>query len=93
MSELNPAIVAGTRIAVDFLRVLTEQDLRTAAPYLGAILDDPNGPGAYSIIVGQLAVGKVLVMMLAQERGAVTPDDLRARRSEILRELHRYLLE
>jgi hypothetical protein len=89
MSEVNPAIVAGNRIAVDFLTKLTEQDLQTAAFFTGTVLEDPNGPGVHSIILGQLNVGKVLVMMLAQARGAETPADLRVKTSEIHRELHR----
>jgi hypothetical protein len=87
MSEMNPAIVAGTRIAVEFLTVWTEQDQQTAITYIDAILNDPNGPGVPGIIAGQLNVGTLLVAMLAQARGAVTPNDISMMASEILRDL------
>jgi hypothetical protein len=93
MSEINPAVVAGTRIAVEFLRVWTQQDPLTAAKSIDAVLSNPNGPDVHTIIAGQLIVGKLLVAMLAQARGAVTPDDLGVKASEIHRELYRYLFE
>jgi hypothetical protein len=85
MSEMNPAIVAGTRIAIEILAVWHEQDQPTAYAYIDAVLNDPTGPGAPSIMVGQLNVGVALVLMLAQERGAVTPHDITMTAGEILR--------
>jgi hypothetical protein len=85
MSEMNPAIVAGTRIAIEFLTVYNEQDQQTAYAYIDAVLNDPTGPGIPSIIAGQLNVGAALVVMLAQARGAVTPHDITMVAGEILR--------
>jgi hypothetical protein len=87
MSQMNPAIVAGTRIAVEILTVWHEQDQPSAYAYIDAVLNDPTGPGAPSIMVGQLNVGAALVVMLAQERGAVTPHEITMMAGEILRGL------
>jgi hypothetical protein len=90
MSEMNPA-TAGTRIAVDFLTVWIEQSPQTAANYVDARLNDPNGPGVYDIIIGQLTLGTLLISMLAQAHGAVTADDINRMAGEILRGLARDL--
>jgi hypothetical protein len=89
MSEMNPAIVAGTRIAVDLLTVWTEQNQVSAVNHVDAVLNDPNGPGAPIIVVGQLTVGAALVVMLAQAHGAVTANEIMAMAGEILRGLAR----
>jgi hypothetical protein len=93
MSDINPAIVAGTRIAVDYLTVWMEQDQLTAANYIIAVLNDPNGPGVFNIVAGQLNLGMLLMAMLAQAHGAVTADDINRMAGEILRGVARDLAQ
>jgi hypothetical protein len=93
MGDMNPAIIAGTRIALDFLTVWTEQDHQVATTYIDAVLNDQNGPGVPSIIAGQLNVGAALVVMLAEARGAVTPNDISMMTGETLRGLYRDLAQ
>jgi hypothetical protein len=88
MSEINPA-TAGTRTAVELLTSWMEQDQLGAAEQIERVLNDPNGLGAHNIIAGQCNLGMLLVLWLAQERGARTTDDLRANAAEILRSLSR----
>jgi hypothetical protein len=91
MSDMNPAIITGTRFALQFLAVWTETDHQFATTYIDAVLNDPNGPGIPSIIAGQLNVGVALVAMVAEARGAVTPNDISMMAHEILRGLYRDL--
>jgi hypothetical protein len=93
MSDMNPAIIAGTRIAVEFLTVWTESDQQFAITYIDGVLNDPNGPGVPSIIAGQLNVGAALMVMLAEARGAVTPNDISMMAGETLRALYRDLAQ
>ena len=88
MSEIDPA-TAGTRIAVELLTSWMEQDQQSAAERIERVLSDPNGPGARNIIAGQCNLGVLLVLWLAQERGARSTDDLMADAAEILRSLSR----
>jgi hypothetical protein len=85
MSYLNPATEAGTRIALDMLRVWMEQPEPSATNYVYAVLNDPNGPGVPNIVIGQLYVGAVLVTALTQAGGAGTADEVIRKVGEILR--------
>jgi hypothetical protein len=87
MKEQDPAIVAGTRIAIRLLTVWMEQDQLTATTYIDAVLNDPNGPGVSSIIAGQLNVGRALVAMLAQADGAMTDDEIMVMARDIIQVL------
>jgi hypothetical protein len=86
MSEIDPS-PADTRMAAEFLLIRMAQDQKAAAVFIDTVLDNPNGPGAPSIISGLLNVGTALVQMLADARGAVTDDDKRTMAREILRSL------
>jgi hypothetical protein len=87
MTERNPSITADIRMAAEFLLIRMGQDQKAAAEFIDTVLDNPNGPGAPSIVSGLLNVGAALVGMLAEARGAVTNDDKRAMAHEILRGL------
>jgi hypothetical protein len=89
MSEMNPA-TAATRVAIEFLTLFLEPDLQHAAAHIKVALDDPDGPDAASIIVGQCGLSMVLIFELAKAQGA---EDVRERAGEILRELSRRLPE
>jgi hypothetical protein len=67
-----------------------ESDRLGAAEHMERVLNDPNGPGAPSIIAGQCNLGMLLVLMLARERGA---DDLMETAHGILRDLSQDLPE
>jgi hypothetical protein len=86
MDEMNPAI-AGTRVAVEFLTLWMEQDRLNTAAHIAEVINDPNGPGAPSIVAGQCNLGMLLVLRLAKERGAVTAEELGAKADQILQEL------
>jgi hypothetical protein len=87
MSDMDPAIVAGSRTAVELLRVWIDQDRLTAAAFIDAVLNRPSGPGVPSIIAGQLRVGQALVAMLVQAYGAATDDEVRVMTGDILQDL------
>jgi hypothetical protein len=87
MSERDWSLAADTRMAAEFLLIRMRQDQKAAAEFIDTVLDNPNGPGAPSIVSGLLNVGAALVAMLAEARGAVTEDDKRAMAREILRGL------
>jgi hypothetical protein len=89
MSEMNPA-TAATLVAIEFLTLFLEPDLRNAAAHIKMALDDPDGPDAASIVAGQCNLSMVLVLELAKAQGA---EDPRERAGEILRELSRQLPE
>jgi hypothetical protein len=89
MSEMNPA-TAATRVAIEFLTLFLEPDLQHAAAHIKVALDDPDGPDAASIIVGQCGLSMALILELAEAQGA---EDVRERAGEILRELSRRLPE
>jgi hypothetical protein len=92
MYEINPA-TAATRFAVQFLTLWMESDVAarwSAAEHFHRVLNDPEGPGAMSIIAGHCNLSMLLVLMLAKERGA---KDIEAKAREILRELSRDLPE
>jgi hypothetical protein len=74
-------------MAAEFLLIRMGQDQKTAAEFIDTVLDNPNGPGAPTIVAGLLDVGAALVRMLAEAHGAVTDDDQRAMAREILRGL------
>jgi hypothetical protein len=83
MDETNPA-TASTRLAIEFLTLWMESDRESAAEHIGRVLDDPDGPGPHSAIVGLLNLGVLLVFELAHEQDA---EDIRERAGEILRNL------
>jgi hypothetical protein len=87
MSERDWSLAADARMAAEFLLLRMRQDQQAAAELIDTVLDNPNGPGAPSIVSGLLNVGVALVVMLAEARGAVTDDDKRAMAREILRAL------
>jgi hypothetical protein len=87
MSEGDWARGADIRMAAEFLLVRMGQDEKAAAVFIDTVLDNPNGPGAPTIVAGLLDVGAALVRMLAEARGAVTDDDRRTMAREILRGL------
>ena len=88
MSERELARGADIRMAAEFLLLRMGQDEKAAAEFIDTVLDNPNGPGAPTIVAGLLDVGAALVRMLAEERGAVTDDDdKRTMAREILRGL------
>jgi hypothetical protein len=87
MSERDWARGADIRMAAEFLLVRMGQDEKAAAVFIDTVLDNPNGPGAPTIVAGLLDVGAALVRMLAEARGAVTDDDRRTMAREILRGL------
>jgi hypothetical protein len=87
MSQMDPPHTADTRMAAEFLLIRMGQDEKAAAEFLDTVLDNPNGPGAPTIVAGLLDVGAALVRMLAEARGAVTDDDKRTMAREILRGL------
>jgi hypothetical protein len=92
MSEMNPA-TANTRVAIEFLTLWMEPDRWGAAEHIERVLNDPDGPGAPSIVTGLCNLGHLLVVMLAKERGATTADELQAKAGEILHKLSRDLPE
>jgi hypothetical protein len=85
MSEMDPS--AETRMAAEFLLIRMRLDKEAATSSIDTVLDNPNGPGAPSIVSGLLNVGTALVRMLAEARGAVTEDDKMTMAREILRGL------
>jgi hypothetical protein len=87
MSERDHAQAADTRMAAEFLLIRMRQDKEAAATFIDTVLDNPNGPGARTIVAGLLNVGTALVGMLVEARGAVTDDDKRTMAREILRGL------
>ena len=87
MSEKDPSLVPDARMAAEFLLIRMRQDQKAAAELIDTVLDNPNGPGAPSIVSGLVNVGTALVQMLAEARGAVTDDDKRTMAREILRGL------
>ena len=87
MSEQSSTHGADIRMAAEFLLVRMKLSKEDAAVFTDAVLNNPNGPGAASIIAGLLDVGTALVQMLAEERGAVTDDDKGTMAHEILRGL------
>jgi hypothetical protein len=87
MSERESARGADIRMAAEFLLIRMGQDEKAAAEFIDTVLDNPNGPGAPTIVAGLLDVGAALVRMLAEARGAVTDDDKRTMAREILRGL------
>jgi hypothetical protein len=89
MSEMNPAI--GTRDAVELLRKWMEGDQLGAANEIDAALADPHGLVPVYILIGQLNLGRVLVQLLALQRGAVPEVDMERVAGQILRELYRDL--
>jgi hypothetical protein len=92
MSEMNPA-TASTRVAIELLTLWMEPGdaaRLSAAQHIQRVLNDPDGPGAPSIIAGQCNLGMVLVFALAEAQGA---EDLRERAGEFLRELSRGMPE
>jgi hypothetical protein len=87
MSDIDPTRALDTCMAAEFLLIRMGQDQKAAAVFIDTVLDNPNGPGAPSIVSGLLNVGAALVQMLAEARGAVTDDDKRTMAREILRGL------
>jgi hypothetical protein len=87
MSEQHSTRGADIRMAAEFLLVQMKLSKEDAATFNDAVLNNPNGPGAASIIAGLLDLGTALVGMLAEARGAVTDDDRRKMAGEILRGL------
>jgi hypothetical protein len=87
MSERDWARGADIRMAAEFLLVRMGQDEKAAAVFVDTVLDNPNGPGAPTIVAGLLDVGAALARMLAEAHGAVTDDDRRTMAREILRGL------
>ena len=87
MSEKDPSLVPDARMAAEFLLIRMGQDRKAAAEFIDTVLDNPNGPGAPTIVAGLLNVGTALVRMLAEARGAVTEDDKMTMAREILRGL------
>lgn len=87
MSEIEPSPAADTRMAAEFLLIRMGQDQKAAAVLVDTVLDNPNGPGAPSIVSGLLNVGAALMGMLAEARGAMTDDDKKTMAREILRSL------
>jgi hypothetical protein len=84
---MDPAVAGEMRMAAEFLLIRMGQDKETAAMFIDTVLDNPNGPGAPSIVAGLLNVGVALVRLLAEARGAVTDDDEKTMAREILRGL------
>jgi hypothetical protein len=82
---MNPS--SETRMAAEFLLIRMRLNEKDTATFIDAVLDNPNGPGAPTIVAGLLNVGAALVRMLAEARGAVTDDDKRTMAREILRGL------
>jgi hypothetical protein len=74
-------------MAAEFLLIRMGQDQKAAAVLVDTVLDNPNGPGAPSIVSGLLNVGAALMGMLAEARGAMTDDDKKTMAREILRSL------
>jgi hypothetical protein len=72
MDETDP-VTTGTRVAVALLKLWLEQD-RLSAAHIEGVLTDPKGPNAAEIIAGQLNLGMLLLLMLAEERGASAED-------------------
>jgi len=92
MSEMDPAI--GAKVAVELLRKWMEGDQLGATTEINAALADPYGlVPAYYILIGQLNLGRVLVQLLAVQRGAVPEVNLDSVAGQILRELYRDLPE
>jgi hypothetical protein len=91
MTEMNPATVS-IRVAVECVTVWLESDRQSAAKYIAHLLHDPDGPGADTMIVGLVSLSQVLVLMLAEERGAGA-DDLVEKARGILQGLSRRLPE
>jgi hypothetical protein len=89
MDEINPA-TASTRVAVEFLTLWMESDRQGAAEHIWQVLSDPDGPGAHSVIAGQLNLSMILVLELAKAQGA---EDIQERAGEILRSLSPQLPE
>ena len=87
MSDMDHARRADIRMAAEFLLIRMGRDGKDTATVIDAALDNPDGPGASTIVSGLLDVGVALVRMLAEERGAVTDDDKRTMALEILRGL------
>lgn len=87
MSDMDNARRADIRMAAEFLLIRMGRGEKDTTIVIDAVLDNPNGPGASSIVSGLLDVGVALVQMLAEERGAVTDDDRRTMALEILRGL------
>ena len=87
MSERDPSHTADLRMAAEFLLIRMGQDEKAAAVFIDTVLDNPNGPGAPTIVAGLLDAGAALVQLLAEAHGAVTDDDKRAMAREILRGL------
>ena len=87
MNDRDHAQGTDTRMAAEFLLIRMGQDEKAAAEFIDTVLDNPNGPGAPTIVAGLLDVGAALVRMLAEARGAVTDDDKRTMAREILRGL------
>jgi hypothetical protein len=87
MSERDSARSADISMAAEFLLIRMGQDEKAAAVFIDTVLDNPNGPGAPTIVAGLLDVGAALVRMLAEARGAMTDDDKRTMAREILRSL------
>jgi hypothetical protein len=74
-------------MAAEFLLIRMGQDQKAAAVLVDTVLDNPNGPGAPSIVSGLLNVGAALMGMLTEARGAMTDDDKKTMAREILRSL------
>jgi hypothetical protein len=89
MTQMNPA-TAATRVAIEFLTLSLEPDLKRAAAHIRMALGDPDGPDAATIIAAQCNLCTILVRELAKAQGAADPHE-RAR--EILQELSRQLPE
>jgi hypothetical protein len=87
MNERDSARGADIRMAAEFVLVRMGQDEKAAAEFVDTVLDNPNGPGAPTIVAGLLDAAAALVRMLAEAHGAVTDDDKRTMAREILRGL------
>jgi hypothetical protein len=91
MSEMDPAI--GARVAVELLRKWMEGDQLGATTEIDAALADPYGLVPSYMLIGQLNLGRLLVQLLALQRGAVPEVNLDSVAGLILRELYRDLPE
>jgi hypothetical protein len=74
-----------TRVAIECLTVWLEGDRDKAAEHIARLLNRPDGPGASRIISGFLYLSELLVLSLANERGA-DATNMRQKAGDILRE-------
>jgi hypothetical protein len=74
-----------TRVAVECLTIWLETDKEKAAEHIAHLQHSPDGPGASTMISGFLNLSELLVLNLANERGA-NAGNLRQKAGDILRE-------